>query len=85
MVCKKLPAPNKLTEEKVEKLMCSQTHSLETLPPQSQALKQAFLDCSSLAEVPVIVFISKMFPVSFRKKFLHFKYTFLNQLYVHVI
>lgn len=72
MVCKHLPAPNKLTEEKVEKLMCSQTHSLETLPPESQALKQAFLDCSSLPEAPVIIFISKMFPVE-RKSLPQFK------------
>ncbi|XP_054287552.1 elongation factor-like GTPase 1 [Macrosteles quadrilineatus] len=63
MVSSKLPSPCEITHEKVERLMCGQGQSLESLPPESQALKQAFLQCSSKPDAPVIVFISKMFPL----------------------
>jgi hypothetical protein len=33
------------------------------LPSDTQQLKSAFLACSSDEDVPVIVYISKMFPV----------------------
>uniref|UniRef100_A0A023F2G3 Ribosome assembly protein 1 n=1 Tax=Triatoma infestans TaxID=30076 RepID=A0A023F2G3_TRIIF len=63
MVCKILPAANQLSEEKVEKLMCSNNQTFENYAEETQALKKAFLDCSSDPTVPVIVFVSKMFPV----------------------
>ncbi|XP_054286195.1 elongation factor-like GTPase 1 isoform X1 [Macrosteles quadrilineatus] len=63
MVSSKLPSPCEITDEKVERLMCGQGQSLGSLPPESQALKQAFLQCSSEPDAPVIVFISKMFPL----------------------
>ncbi|XP_073977955.1 elongation factor-like GTPase 1 isoform X2 [Rhodnius prolixus] len=63
MVCKILPAANQLNEEKVEKLMCSNNQTLENYPEETQALKKAFLDCSSAPAAPVIVFVSKMFPI----------------------
>ncbi|KAL1139273.1 hypothetical protein AAG570_006259 [Ranatra chinensis] len=63
MVCNILPAANQLSMEKVEKLMCNKNQGLETLPKESQALAQAFINCSSNDDVPVIVFISKMFHV----------------------
>ena len=64
MVCTILPPANQLSVEKVEKLMCSKGRGFENFPEETQKLKQAFLDCKSDPESPVIVFISKMFPVS---------------------
>jgi len=63
MVCTKLPAPCEITEEKAEKLMCSATERFDSLPSDTQELKSVFLACSSDEDAPVIVFISKMFPV----------------------
>ncbi|GLH14987.1 LOW QUALITY PROTEIN: Elongation factor G, mitochondrial [Gryllus bimaculatus] len=63
MVCEKLPSPLEISEEKVEKLMCSQTERFDALPADTQALKSSFLRCSPLNDSPVIIFISKMFPV----------------------
>ncbi|XP_044734864.1 elongation factor-like GTPase 1 [Chrysoperla carnea] len=62
-VYKKLPSPLEITSEKVEKLMCSQNTRFDFLPPQTQALKEHFLACKSTSDVPVIVYISKMFPI----------------------
>lgn len=64
MCCEKLPAPSEINEEKVEKLMCSSAKRFDSLPPETQKLKDSFMACSSKDEDPVIVFISKMFPVS---------------------
>ncbi|XP_026287014.1 elongation factor-like GTPase 1 isoform X1 [Frankliniella occidentalis] len=63
MCCEKLPSPLKMNEEKVEKLMCSSAKRFDSLPPETQKLKDHFIACSSNDEDPVIVFISKMFPV----------------------
>jgi len=63
VVCMKLPAPCEMTEEKAEKLMCSATERFDSLPSDTQKLKSEFLACSSDENVPVIVYISKMFPV----------------------
>lgn len=63
MVCAQLPAPDQLSEERVKKLMCSKGRKFETLPESTRALKEAFLACSDEPEAPVIVFVSKMFPV----------------------
>ncbi len=63
MVCRKLPPPNQLREERVKGLMCSKSRRFETLPPETRALEGAFLKCSSEEESPVIVLVSKMFPV----------------------
>ncbi|XP_034240002.1 elongation factor-like GTPase 1 isoform X2 [Thrips palmi] len=63
MCCEKLPPPSKINEEKVEKLMCSSAKRFDSLPPETQKLKNSFMACSSRDEDPVIVFISKMFPV----------------------
>lgn len=63
MVCTKLPAPCEITEEKAEKLMCSATERFDSLPSDTQKLKSVFMACSSDEDAPVIVFISKMFPV----------------------
>lgn len=72
MVCECLPPANSLSDEKVEKLLCSTRDSLEQFPPETQALKKAFLECSSASDAPLIVFISKMFPVE-RKLLPQFK------------
>ena len=63
MCCEKLPPPIGLTDEKVEKLMCSSAKRFDSLPPETQKLKDSFIACSSQDEDPVIVFVSKMFPV----------------------
>lgn len=39
MVCQKLPSPLDITAERVEKLMCTGSHTFDSLPPETQALK----------------------------------------------
>ena len=68
MVCSKLTSPSQLTAEKAEKLMCSKTRRFDSLPEETQRLKSHFLACSSDEDAPVIVFVSKMFPV--KRKYL---------------
>ncbi|XP_041031165.1 elongation factor-like GTPase 1 isoform X2 [Carcharodon carcharias] len=63
MVCNKLPSPLDIAAERVEKLMCVRSRRFDSLPVQTQALKQAFLECKSDETAPVIVFICKMFAV----------------------
>ncbi|XP_046553975.1 elongation factor-like GTPase 1 isoform X1 [Haliotis rubra] len=58
-----LPSPLQMTEERVEKLMCSHIQRFDSLPEQTQHLKQHFLSCNPTTDTPVIVFVSKMFPV----------------------
>nr|CAB3241359.1 elongation factor Tu GTP-binding domain-containing protein 1 [Phallusia mammillata] len=61
-VCVHIPSPNKLTEERVEGLMCGATKSFQSLPAQSQVLKQDFLKCDSTSNVSIIL-VSKMVAV----------------------
>ncbi|EPQ06364.1 Elongation factor Tu GTP-binding domain-containing protein 1 [Myotis brandtii] len=63
MVCQKLPSPLDITPERVEKLMCSGSQTFDSLPPETQALKAAFMKCGSDETAPVIIFVSKMFAV----------------------
>lgn len=63
MVCQKLPSPLDITAERVEKLMCTGSHTFDSLPPETQALKAAFMKCGSEDTAPVIIFVSKMFAV----------------------
>ncbi|XP_006030284.1 elongation factor-like GTPase 1 [Alligator sinensis] len=63
MVCNKLPSPLDITAERVEKLMCVGARTFDSLPPETQDLKNAFMKCSSEETAPVIVFVSKMFAV----------------------
>uniref|UniRef100_A0A8C0ADS8 Elongation factor like GTPase 1 n=1 Tax=Bos mutus grunniens TaxID=30521 RepID=A0A8C0ADS8_BOSMU len=63
MVCQKLPSPLDITAERVEKLMCAGSQTFDSLPPETQALKAAFMKCGSEDTAPVIIFISKMFAV----------------------
>lgn len=72
MCCEKLPSPNSLSEEKIEKLICSSAQRFDSLPPETQKLKDCFVACSSGDDDPVIVFISKMFPVGFKTKLSYF-------------
>ena len=63
MVCKKVPPPNELHEERIQKLMVSSSiRSFNTLPKETQILKNDFMKCQS-QNAPVIAFVSKMFPV----------------------
>ena len=61
LVTSQLPSPRHLTRERAEKLICSRTKRFSSLPAETQELRQHFESCSP--EGPVIVFISKMFPV----------------------
>lgn len=63
MIAEKLPPPINMSKERIEKLMCSNSRSFDSLPQKSQDLKKDFLRCSSSDEVPVIIFVSKMVPV----------------------
>jgi hypothetical protein len=47
----------------VEKLLSTSHVPYGKLPPDSKHLKTAFLECRSDGERPLVVFISKMFPV----------------------
>ncbi|KAI4495818.1 hypothetical protein M0802_008441 [Mischocyttarus mexicanus] len=62
MICEIIPAPHNLSNEKIERLI-NGNNDFSTLPVEMQQLKEAFLACNSSLEAPVIVFISKMFPV----------------------
>uniref|UniRef100_A0A670Y7G2 Elongation factor-like 1 n=1 Tax=Pseudonaja textilis TaxID=8673 RepID=A0A670Y7G2_PSETE len=63
MVCDKLPSPLDITAERVEKLLCIGAKTFDSLPEETQELKEAFMKCSSEETAPVVVFISKMFAV----------------------
>lgn len=63
MICQKHTAPSQLTPEKVERLMCAGTRRFNSLPEPTQRLKKDFLSCSISEDAPLIVFVSKMFPV----------------------
>lgn len=64
MVCEKCPAPNQLTNVKIENLLCPPMKEFNLMPKETITLKNNFSKCcpdDSL--VPVIAFVSKMFPV----------------------
>ncbi|GFO11767.1 elongation factor tu GTP-binding domain-containing protein 1 [Plakobranchus ocellatus] len=65
-VVNKIPSPLEMTAERVEGLMCSQSRQFASLPNATQNLKKDFLACSSDDKAPVIIFISKMFPMDKR-------------------
>ncbi|XP_069136789.1 elongation factor-like GTPase 1 [Argopecten irradians] len=72
VVVDKLPSPLEISEDRVEKLMCSQGQSFLSFPKATQQLKEAFVACSTSDNSPVILFVSKMFPVE-RKMLPQFK------------
>ncbi|XP_076622517.1 elongation factor-like GTPase 1 isoform X1 [Colletes latitarsis] len=61
-ICEKVPSPDNLSPEKVERLLCG-NFDFSLLPVETQRLKEAFLACDSSPDSPVVVFVSKMFPV----------------------
>uniref|UniRef100_A0A2R9BYX1 Elongation factor-like GTPase 1 n=1 Tax=Pan paniscus TaxID=9597 RepID=A0A2R9BYX1_PANPA len=63
MVCQKLPCPLDITAQRMERLMCTGSQTFDSLPPETQALKAAFMKCGSEDTAPVIMFVSKMFAV----------------------
>ncbi|KAG0724152.1 Elongation factor-like GTPase 1 [Chionoecetes opilio] len=63
MVVDHLPCASNISEERAMKLMCSAIHRFDSLPPQTQELKQAFINCSRTEAAPLIVYVSKMFGV----------------------
>lgn len=62
MVVRAIPHPGMITEEKAIRLMCSLNQEFETLPKQTQQLKDEFMHSNADSE-NVIVFISKMVSV----------------------
>ena len=66
IVCDIVPAPCDINEERVERFItANQTRRFDSLPLQTQMLKQAFLECrpqqSSEDCVPLIAYVTKMF------------------------
>lgn len=43
MVCKKLPSPLEISESRAEKLMCTKDQHFDSLPPETQHLKNGNL------------------------------------------
>ncbi|XP_040563821.1 elongation factor-like GTPase 1 [Lepeophtheirus salmonis] len=62
-----LPSPLQLREDRIEHLMSSPARPFDSLPEKSKRLKSDFLDCSNGESKPVIVFVSKMFPISHKQ------------------
>ncbi|KAK2178328.1 hypothetical protein NP493_547g01002 [Ridgeia piscesae] len=63
MVVEKLPSAMDITPDRVHKLLYSAVMDHDTLPPQTQRIRKAFLDCSSTDDAPLIVYVSKMLSV----------------------
>ncbi|XP_014472813.1 PREDICTED: elongation factor Tu GTP-binding domain-containing protein 1 [Dinoponera quadriceps] len=61
MVCEVVPAPDRLSGEKVERLL-SGNNNFRALHLKTQQLKSAFLECNP-STYPTVAFVSKMFPV----------------------
>lgn len=61
MIIEILPSPLEITGDKVENLICSNMKPFKSLPLETQALKEEFINCKSEPNRPVIVFISKIF------------------------
>ncbi|CAF4478077.1 unnamed protein product [Rotaria sp. Silwood2] len=64
MVVVQLPNPKALNIEKIEQLMCNKGRRFDTLLSETQQLKQAFINCSSDDQEPVIIYVSKLFYVN---------------------
>lgn len=62
-VCKLLPSPKDLSDERIERLMCSNLTRFDSLPEKTQELKRAFRDCSASNDAPKIICVSKMISV----------------------
>ncbi|XP_055900516.1 elongation factor-like GTPase 1 [Biomphalaria glabrata] len=58
-----LPSPLEISDERVQQLMCNKSQQFSSLPKETQDLKKDFQACSSSSDAPVIVYISKMFPM----------------------
>lgn len=69
MVIDHLPSAANMTEERATKLMCSATQRFDSLPSESQKLKDAFMKCRSEDEDPLIVYISKVICIFEKKSF----------------
>ncbi|KAB7503876.1 Elongation factor-like GTPase 1 [Armadillidium nasatum] len=63
MVVSELPSACEVTDDRACKLMCTATQRFDSLPPQTQKLKKAFVECCSDDDRPLIVYVSKMFGV----------------------
>ncbi|KAH9492468.1 Elongation factor-like GTPase 1 [Bulinus truncatus] len=58
-----LPSPLQISDERIQKLMCNKSQQFFSLPKETQNLKKDFEACNSSLVAPVIVYISKMFPM----------------------
>lgn len=65
VICDIVPCPSEMNEERVTRIMCAnEQRRFDSFPPQTQALKQAFMSCQASTvdpSVPLIVCVSKMF------------------------
>ncbi|CAF1445462.1 unnamed protein product, partial [Rotaria sordida] len=64
IVVVQVPNPKALNIEKIEQLMCNKSRRFDTLLSETQQLKQAFINCSSDDQEPVIIYVSKLFYVN---------------------
>ncbi|CAF1327612.1 unnamed protein product, partial [Rotaria sordida] len=64
IVVVQVPNPKALNIEKIEQLMCNKSRRFDTLLSENQQLKQAFINCSSDDQEPVIIYVSKLFYVN---------------------
>ncbi|ALC44843.1 CG33158 [Drosophila busckii] len=62
MVVQHVPAPHCISEERAQRLLYPANMELQSLPPQTLALKEEFRSCKAASE-HVIAFVSKMTPV----------------------
>lgn len=62
MVVQHVPPPHQISEERAQRLLYPANMELNSLPPQTLALKQSFCSCDAQSE-NVIAFVSKMTPV----------------------
>ncbi|KAG8440568.1 hypothetical protein GDO86_006349 [Hymenochirus boettgeri] len=59
MVCRKLPSPLEVSAERVERLLCVGSQLFDSLPQETQQLKETFLKCQNDESAPVIILFPK--------------------------
>lgn len=59
MVVRQIPAPNQISDERAQHLLCPTNTEWSTFPPETRALKEPFRQCD--AQNPnIIIFVSKV-------------------------
>lgn len=58
-----IPSPKSLSEKRIERLLSSNLKRFHSLPPETQRLKESFLNCSGDEDCVKVACISKMLPI----------------------